>query len=504
MDIPKGNVRIGQKRRRGITGDKNPTYLNYRNIDVTSGGMNIINNIRTSTLSPLKLGPVYIDGIKIAEKFENYWQYGKMWKKAGHIKDRTDSEPTNEWFRFRKEGYEKNIGKRRPFPKSKGYGNASTSRYNNKTYDYITSRKKIYVPIYANLIRNLPIMKELQKLINNGINILIIDGDGPPKSTYPEGLPMNIENWNKMINDPIYPFGHGYIVAALLSGLNVPELYGLDVQELSISKPINSGRLNIRKSIVSSSQKILTIFHSRPNQDYIDFDTKANDNILKMIKDRNWKKMFEIDKIDAKIINEVEVADYPQWRIFTKGNEKLALVITKEMSPAQRDFTKEGVVKIIQPTWNVTKEAPPKYKNLIILTYKNLGNSGRQYIKQQGKIKFLRIEHFRVENMAINIIDHYLQPKFRKLDKIEISVLRKKYSDLHILPIMKIEDPIAIWYDYKDEDIIEITRSIPEKHIYYRRVSSFGIEYEEENGEETFVSSIPYSIEKNVNFTSTS
>ena len=48
---------------------------------------------------------------------------------------------------------------------------------------------------------------------------MIIDGDGPPKSIYPQGLELTQETWDQMINDPKYPFGHGYVVAALISGL---------------------------------------------------------------------------------------------------------------------------------------------------------------------------------------------------------------------------------------------------------------------------------------------
>ena len=59
----------------------------------------------------------------------------------------------------------------------------------------------------------------MKKLLDNGVNIMIIDGDGPPKNIYPEGLEITQENWNLMVEDTTYPFGHGYVVAGLLSGL---------------------------------------------------------------------------------------------------------------------------------------------------------------------------------------------------------------------------------------------------------------------------------------------
>ncbi len=230
----------------------------------------------------------------------------------------------------------------------------------------------------------------------------------------------------------------------------------------------------------TSAKSLLSKFHSKSNQTLIEFDTKANDIVLKMIKDRNWKKSFEFGKTDGRIVNDVEVAYYPQWRIFTRGNDKLALILASERELVQRDFTKDGLIKIVQPTWDVSKAKPPKYKNLIIVTYKKLGNIGKQYLNQQSKSKFLKIEHFKVEDVRINPTEYILQPKFTKLSQDDISIIEKKYGDLLKLPIMRIEDPISRWYDYKNGDIIKITRNIPNLHIYYRRVSAYEPDIEEE------------------------
>ena len=236
MDIRSqvGNVRIGQKFKRGVTGSTNPKVTGYLNVDVTSGGMKkFVDGSRANSLSPFKLGPIYVNGQKVAEIFENYWQFGKMWKLAGHFKQGNIIEPSLAWYAFRKKGYAMTKGKRHPFPKAKGYGRPGHSMYNDKLYEYVPSRKDIYIPLYAALIRHLPVMKEMKRLLQNGQNIMILDGDGPPQkilvngqlqSLYPTGTPMNIELWNKMVNDPKYSFGHGYVVAALLAGLDVAEL----------------------------------------------------------------------------------------------------------------------------------------------------------------------------------------------------------------------------------------------------------------------------------------
>ena len=214
----KGTVRIGQKHRRGIAGDKSSNCVGFKNIDVTSGSFNKIGGVEAKTLSPFKVGPVIDKNGLQAELFENYWQGGKLWPKAGHIKEGTGNMPSDKWFQFREKVYSMKKGKRRPLP-LKQYGFPTCAYYNDIPYGYIDSRKDIYIPIYYELIKNLPVIQEMKKLLDNGVNIMIIDGDGPPKNIYPEGLEITQENWNLMVEDTTYPFGHGYVVAGLLSGL---------------------------------------------------------------------------------------------------------------------------------------------------------------------------------------------------------------------------------------------------------------------------------------------
>jgi hypothetical protein len=213
-----GQIRVGQKRRRGVKGDKNAECTGFKNIDVTSGSGNKIGDHFAKEFSPMKLGPVTDENGLTALIFENYWQFSKMWPKADHFKSDTGCEPTSKWYAFREKGFKLNKGKRRPLP-VKTYGYPTCSIYNDKVYDYISSRKEIYVPIYRDLIKDLPVMDELRKLLASGQNIMIIDGDGPPKDQYPNGMEINQSNWDQMINDPKYPFGHGYVVAGLLANL---------------------------------------------------------------------------------------------------------------------------------------------------------------------------------------------------------------------------------------------------------------------------------------------
>lgn len=213
-----GKVYIGQKQRRGVAGDRAAKREGAVSIDVTSASMKRLgaSRVPASTLSPFRLGPVFDQEANMrAELFENRWQYGKMWAKADHIQP--DGQPTARWFEFRRKGYASRVPKRRPLP-AKEYGFASSARYNGRLYDYVDSRKEIYVPEYAALVRDAPAVQEMRAMLAEGTSLLILDNDAPPKTRWPEGREMTQEMWNEMIDDPSLPFGHGYVVAALLHG----------------------------------------------------------------------------------------------------------------------------------------------------------------------------------------------------------------------------------------------------------------------------------------------
>lgn len=229
-----GNVRIGQKHSRGVPGQRTVTCDGFLNIDVTSGSRNLIGPERVPavTLSPMKLGPITDAEGNTALIFENYWQFGKMWQSAGHI-DPSSGKPTDKWLAFRRKGYALAKGKRRPLPIKK-YGTANRAHYNGRSYDYVHSRKAIYVPIYYRLIKDLPAIHAMREMLNSGQKIMIVDLDGPPRNSYPNGMPMTVENWRRLINDPRISFGHGYVVAALLAGL--PEEVILGAEHVGGSK----------------------------------------------------------------------------------------------------------------------------------------------------------------------------------------------------------------------------------------------------------------------------
>eukprot|EP00051_Salpingoeca_urceolata_P017439 m.237485 g.237485 ORF g.237485 m.237485 type:complete len:329 (-) comp18954_c0_seq2:68-1054(-) len=229
-----GKVVIAVKPPRG-SGQPFPSLPGFTRIDVTSGSCNRVLQPRdvAATFSPMAIGPV-----KGARLFENYWQYGKVFQELGHL--RGDGTPegssvTDKWRQFRAKGYAKAKGCRRP-PEAKTtdvlevregrrkfrYLIPRFAHYDGKNMGYITSRKQVYVPEYARLVEETRVFKALRERVLAGENVMILDLDGPRDQ--PGGVEVTVEMLRTRINDPRYQFGHGYVAAALLAGIE-PEQY---------------------------------------------------------------------------------------------------------------------------------------------------------------------------------------------------------------------------------------------------------------------------------------
>jgi hypothetical protein len=236
----RGKVYIGSFSR----GKNHIQIPGVKNINATSGSMNKINGIKATQISPMYLGPV---NNKILSRemlstpidapiFENYWQYGKIFKELKHLDEKNNT--TDTWVKFRNNGYKKLTGDRHPkgtksdkvdYTYKKGdktfnkwkYYNACCSEYYSKngrkeTLDYIKSRKRVYVPVYASMVRDTEFFNLLKKQVDNGHNILILDYDGPRNVDY---LEVKIDMLKEKINDKSAPFGHGYVIAGLLASI---------------------------------------------------------------------------------------------------------------------------------------------------------------------------------------------------------------------------------------------------------------------------------------------
>lgn len=157
---------------------------------------------------------------EINGRYKGYWNFEHYWQ-SGKVYEDIDISITKKWWK------EQTTPKRR-YPNSKN----KTVLYalfdnNNEKMDYITSRKKVYVPEYYNLIKNRDMVKYWKDILKTH-DITVYDFDGPRK---PNGdvncLEITKELLIEKINDTSFPFGHGYIVAGCIAGINPTEYINL-------------------------------------------------------------------------------------------------------------------------------------------------------------------------------------------------------------------------------------------------------------------------------------
>jgi len=245
LNLP-GIVRVGTKSCRGTNKENiikqglNPHIPTFTNYDATSASTQKLEGKRIrDDFSPMLIGP--IEGALI---FENFWQYLKVYKELGHID--TKGNITKDFLNFKKKGFGLTKGKRHPpeiktgeflkDPKGNYIRDAQRKRrskylipafsyYKGNTYNYIDARKYIYAPGYASIVKNSKSFKELKKRVEKGENVQIMDFDGPPDGDIEvDNVEMKShvvtkELLKNKINDPKSPFGHGYVLAGLLAGI---------------------------------------------------------------------------------------------------------------------------------------------------------------------------------------------------------------------------------------------------------------------------------------------
>lgn len=218
-------IYVGRKAQRGVAGSKDPQVNGVKNINATSGSMNKVGGFPCTQFSPFKLGPVTDEIGLTAQNFENYWQGGKKFRELGH-------EDHAKWQQFRAQIYSDPIPHRRP-PQAKTnivrevvngknkyvYYIAYSSEYLGREMDYITSRKLIYAPVYARLVAQTAAFRELKSQVDRGLRVMILDNDIEDGAHQ-----ITVEYLRDRINDPTKPFGHGYVLAALLAGFE-PQQY---------------------------------------------------------------------------------------------------------------------------------------------------------------------------------------------------------------------------------------------------------------------------------------
>jgi hypothetical protein len=156
--------------------------------------------------------------------FESFWQSGKVFDHENLPENKT-----KDWWLKNKEP-KRRYSSNSPISKKIKIKNVKVKyskwkEFPDEKMGYIESRKKVYVPFYFDYMKDKEMAKKWKIRVNNGENVVIYDYDGPKtKNGYPDCHEVSLEYLKEKINDPQFPFGHGYVVAAWLLNIK-PEEY---------------------------------------------------------------------------------------------------------------------------------------------------------------------------------------------------------------------------------------------------------------------------------------
>lgn len=233
-NVSNPKIRIGQHQR----AKAHPSYEGFEKITAWSRG-----DKKWKSLSPFFIqGGKFIDidgEIQNIGIFENFWQSFKVWNKVykqnkkewtwpneSHIGP--DGNPNEKWMKWHETLLNHDQAVRRPngkeIPKYAWWRDQKTGKL--EKLDIVQARKKIYIPFLKKLYRKSESYKRLLEKFKSGQNLMIIEPDGPLLELYPNGLEVNLELLNEMIDKTNYknegmknkyfPYGHGYVIAMCL------------------------------------------------------------------------------------------------------------------------------------------------------------------------------------------------------------------------------------------------------------------------------------------------
>lgn len=238
IGINRGRIRIAQQAK----GRSYPVVKGFENIPAWSRGKG-----EWKELSPFFIRiPKYkelreIEG-EVKETvyhnviFESFWQSFKVWEKVDkqngkdwkwpaeiHVKkEKEEQNPNENWWNWHSALLKHEEAVRRP----NGRAIPLYSYYRGQKLGVVEARKQIYIPWLQELYRKNEVYQKLLQMVKSGINVMIIEPDGPLLDFYDEGLEVNLQMLYNLINVTNYapegyphkyrPYGHGYVIALTL------------------------------------------------------------------------------------------------------------------------------------------------------------------------------------------------------------------------------------------------------------------------------------------------
>jgi len=150
--------------------------------------------------------------------FEAFWQSGKVFM------DVPRSESVHFWKTIKHP--------KRRFPNSKGkkvlysqwdlVTDDCHDSNESKRFDYVSSRKQVYVPRYHKYMCDSEMAKYWKAQVDSGKDVVICDFDGPRlEDGTPTCCELTLDLLIEKINSETFPFGHGFVVGAFLAGISI-------------------------------------------------------------------------------------------------------------------------------------------------------------------------------------------------------------------------------------------------------------------------------------------
>ena len=191
-----------------LRGARAPAPANTTKVNVTSAQALLNKNRRDfSPMTPIEGG------------YEGFWNFEAFWQ-SGKVFEGIPEEKVKAYWHKVKEAK-----RRYPGSKDKKVLYARFECAPDEQMNYVTSRKKIYVPRYFELMKDREMALHWKAQVEAGKDIVIYDFDGPREA---DGGVTCVEVTRELlcekINDTQFPFGHGYIVAGWIKGIT-PEEY---------------------------------------------------------------------------------------------------------------------------------------------------------------------------------------------------------------------------------------------------------------------------------------
>lgn len=217
-------VYVAAKNMRGAWADwkhlpVGPTGAAPKLIDVTSA--QAVTNDNRVDFSPMHMaGGVgrHVDADEGAfGSFEHYWQSLKKIDGLDHVERKQWWRSLNKPKRRDPKMINKNKSRKKVL-------HAEHKRFPGEQLTYVQSRQKIYVPDYHDRIKSGTGVERLKRELGFGRPLVIFDFDGPRAD---DGTPIveevTVEMLKRRIKEERFPFGHGYVVAATVLGIEPSE-----------------------------------------------------------------------------------------------------------------------------------------------------------------------------------------------------------------------------------------------------------------------------------------